>query len=70
MKRVLSYIGVVCSACQKRNHFARVCVKSGNAEITSSYTGKPDRKRLNKVEFDTKSDETDYQSDADSLYLI
>ena len=61
-------VGVVCSACQKRNHFARVCVKSGNAVITSSYTGKPDRKRLNKVGFDTESDVTDYQSDADSLF--
>jgi hypothetical protein len=61
--------GTTCSACGKANHFARVCVSSGNATFPGSTTsGSGRRRRLHNIGA-ADSEEYSYEStDDDSEY--
>ena len=60
---------VLCSACHTKNHFARVCVKSGRAEIVKSPNSK--RKQLNKITVEGNSDnEAEYYDDLNAIASV
>ncbi len=72
---------ITCSACHKKGHYARVCVKAGNAEIVTSQDSRQvtsgsahtdagrrrpgNRKRLNKVAAAESDDDDDCLQDND-----
>lgn len=60
---------VICSACHTKNHFARVCVKSGNAEIVKSPNSK--RKHLNKLTVEADQDnDAEYVDDLNTIASV
>lgn len=60
--------GIVCSACHKLNHFAKVCVKTGRAEIAPQ-SSKSNRKQLNNIDLESESDDELVDLD-DELHMI